>query len=35
MEIKQLVPSADEEIMSGDRLLVLGSDENIDSLRHI
>lgn len=34
LEVKQLVPCADEEIMPGDWLIVLGSDANIDSLRH-
>jgi len=35
LEVKQLVPSADEKIMSGDWLVVLGSDEDIDTLRHV
>jgi len=35
LEVKQLVPSADEEIMPNDWLVVLGSNENIDSLRHV
>lgn len=35
LEIKQLVPSADEKIMAGDWLVVLGSDQHIDTLRHV
>ncbi len=35
LEVKQLVPCAEEEIMSGDWLVVLGSDENINTLRHV
>jgi len=35
LEIKQLVPSADEKIMAGDWLVVLGSDHHIDTLRHV
>ncbi len=35
LEVKQLVPSADEKIMPGDWLVVLGSDQHIDTLRHV
>ena len=35
LEVKQLVPSADETIQAGDTLVVLGSDDNIESLRHV
>ncbi|MBN2333461.1 MAG: chloride channel protein [Deltaproteobacteria bacterium] len=35
LEVRQIVPAADERIREGDQLVVLGSDREIETLRHL